>query len=70
MLAKGHDGPEFSAIDLDVEIVTDPGDEARAQAVLATAERNCIISRALSAPVHVTGKVTSSTSRMAADQRL
>ena len=55
---KGVDGPVFSAIDLDVQIVTDPGDEARVQAVLATAERNCIVARALSAPVHVSGRTS------------
>jgi organic hydroperoxide reductase OsmC/OhrA len=65
VLAKGREGPVFTSIDLDVEIVTDPGDEARAQAVLGTAERSCIVSRALSAPVHVTGKVTAASGRAA-----
>lgn len=65
VLAKGREGPVFASIDLEVELVTDPGDEARAQAVLATAERSCIVSRALSAPVHVTGKVTAASDRAA-----
>jgi organic hydroperoxide reductase OsmC/OhrA len=65
VLAKGHGGPVFTSIDLEVELVTDPGDEARAEAVLATAERSCIVSRALSAPVHVTGKVTAAPGRAA-----
>lgn len=58
VLAKGPSGPVFTSIDVEVDIVTDSGDEPRAEAVLATTERNCIISRALAAPVHVTGKVT------------
>ena len=65
VLAKGSAGPLFTAIELEIEIVTDPGDEARAQAVLGTAERHCIVSRALSAPVHVTGRVTASSGRAA-----
>jgi organic hydroperoxide reductase OsmC/OhrA len=65
VLAKGRGGPVFTSIDLAVELVTAPGDEARAQAVLATAERNCIVSRVLSAPVHVTSKVTAAPDRAA-----
>ena len=59
VLVKGREGPVFESIDLDVQMVTATGDEARAQAVLASAERHCIISRALSVPVHVTSNVTS-----------
>lgn len=62
-LAKGQGGPVFTAIDLEVELVTSPGDEARAQALLGTAERSCIVSRALSAPVHLTSKVTAAPDR-------
>jgi organic hydroperoxide reductase OsmC/OhrA len=39
-------------------MTTEPGDEARAQSVLATAERHCIISRTISSPVHVSSTVT------------
>lgn len=52
-LVKGQGGPVFSAIDVDVTLTTAPGDEARATELLEKAERNCIISRALQAPVHV-----------------
>ena len=65
VLAKGQGGPVFTSIELAVELVIDPGDEARAQAVLGTAERSCIISRALSAPVHVTSKITAAPDRAA-----
>jgi organic hydroperoxide reductase OsmC/OhrA len=65
VLAKTREGPVFTAIDLEIEITTESGDEARAQAVLTAAERDCIVSRALSAPVHVVGKVTSSPNRVA-----
>jgi organic hydroperoxide reductase OsmC/OhrA len=65
VLAKGREGPVFTNIDLEVELVVDPGDEERTQALLATAERSCIISRALSAPVHVTSKVTAAQGRAA-----
>lgn len=65
VLAKGRGGPVFTSIDLEVELVTDPGDEARAQAVLAAAERSCIVSRALAAPVHVTSNVTAAPGRAA-----
>jgi organic hydroperoxide reductase OsmC/OhrA len=60
VLAKARPGPVFTSIDIEVEITTDSGAEARAAEVLAAAERDCIISRALSAPVHVTAKVTPS----------
>jgi organic hydroperoxide reductase OsmC/OhrA len=65
VLAKGRSGPAFTSIDVEVDITTTAGDEARAEAVLAAAERDCIISRALSAPVHVTGKATASSNRAA-----
>lgn len=51
-------GPMFERIELAVEITTEAGDEARAQSLIASAERHCIISRALSPPVHVTSTVT------------
>jgi organic hydroperoxide reductase OsmC/OhrA len=65
VLAKGRTGPTFTAIELAVDILTDPGDEARAEAVLAVAERNCIISQTLTAPVHVTGTVKAAAERAA-----
>lgn len=65
VLAKGAGGPVFTSIDLDIAIVTDAGDEARAQSVLSSAERNCIISRALNVPVHVTGRVIAPPDRAA-----
>jgi organic hydroperoxide reductase OsmC/OhrA len=65
VLAKGREGPVFTSIELGVELATDPGDEARAQAVLATAERSCIVSRALSAPVHLTSTVVAASARAA-----
>ena len=57
VLVKGREGPVFESIELAVEIATEAGDEARAQSLLASAERHCIISRALAAPVHVTSTV-------------
>ena len=64
-LAKAQSGPVFTSIDVEIGIVTDSGNEARAEEVLAITEHNCIISRALSAPVHVTGNVTASPTRAA-----
>lgn len=58
VLVKGPQGPVFESIELAVEMMTAAGDEARAQSVLASAERHCIISRAISAPVHVSSTVT------------
>lgn len=58
VLAKSSQGPVFTSIDLEIEIATDPGEEVRLQSVIAASERDCIIARALSAPVHVTAKVT------------
>jgi len=58
VLAKSARGPIFTSIDLEIEIATDPGEEAQLQTVIAAAERDCIVSRSLSAPVKVTAKVT------------
>ena len=58
MLVKGREGPIFDRIDLDVAVETDPGDEERARDLLVKAERQCIITRALHAPVHLTATVT------------
>ena len=57
LLARSKEGPVFQVIELVVDVATD--DEARARAVVATAERQCIISRALVAPVRVTARVRS-----------
>lgn len=58
VLVKGREGPVFESIELAVELTTEAGDEARAKSLIASAERHCIISRALSAPVHLTTTVT------------
>lgn len=58
VLVKGPEGPVFEHIELAVAMVTAAGDEARAQSVLASAERHCIISRAITAPVRVSSTVT------------
>ncbi len=52
-LVKTPDGPRFSVLDLTVELATAPGDEALAEQTLRTAERACIVSRALAVPVHL-----------------
>lgn len=65
VLDKSPGGPVFTAIDIDVEIVTELGDEARARGILATAERDCIVSRSLVAPVRCSGRVTAAPSRAA-----
>lgn len=58
VLDKSPQGPAFTSIELAVELVVPPGSEARARAVLERAERDCIISRALKAPVTVQLTVT------------
>jgi organic hydroperoxide reductase OsmC/OhrA/CheY-like chemotaxis protein len=65
VLDKRPGGPVFTAIDIDVDIMTELGDEARAQEILATAERDCIVSRSLVAPVRCTGRITAAPSRAA-----
>lgn len=65
VLVKGREGPVFESIELDIELVTDAGHEERTRDLLATAERHCIISRALSAPVHVTARVVARPARAA-----
>jgi organic hydroperoxide reductase OsmC/OhrA len=59
ILDKGPAGPVFTAIRIAVEITTDPGDEARVEALVHTAERHCIVSNALKAPTEVTVAVQS-----------
>ena len=58
VLDKGRDGAVFTVIELEVELVTEAREEERARTILATAERNCIISRALAAPVKVIARIT------------
>jgi organic hydroperoxide reductase OsmC/OhrA len=65
VLAKSSQGPVFTSIDVEIEVTTDAGDEVRLQTVIGAAERDCIISRALSAPVHVTSKITVAPDRAA-----
>jgi organic hydroperoxide reductase OsmC/OhrA len=49
-----HDGRfGFVAIELDVDLETEPGREADARRAAESAERNCLVSAALDAPVHV-----------------
>lgn len=57
-LVKAAGGPVFSSIDLTVAIETEPGQEARVAEVLGEAERACIVSRALTVPVHARASVT------------
>ncbi len=51
VLDKGTPVPRFTSITLAIDLVVAPDDEARARALLATAERRCIISNALNVPV-------------------
>lgn len=53
-LVKGRQGPEFSSIHVHVDLEVDAGNEERAKAILERAERDCIISRAVKAPVELT----------------
>lgn len=57
LLAKSKEGPVFQVIEIVVDIAAD--DEDRARALVAMAERQCIIARALVAPVRVTARITS-----------
>ena len=43
----------FTTIDLAIELMVDPGQELAAEQLLRTAERACIVARALAVPVHV-----------------
>lgn len=51
VLQKASGGPAFSAVQLKVSVQVPVEDESRARALLETAERNCIITRAIKAPV-------------------
>ncbi len=57
--SPGSSVPVFTAIELNVYVVVDAGDVARARALLEKAENNCIISHALRIPVKVVATVSS-----------
>jgi organic hydroperoxide reductase OsmC/OhrA len=57
MLDRTSEGPAFSVIRMEVELVTAIGDESRAEAVLRNAEKRCIIGRALKAPIELAVRV-------------
>ncbi len=57
VLDKGPTGPAFRGIDLRVTIDVAAGDEERCRRLVASAERHCIISHALSCPVRVEASV-------------
>jgi organic hydroperoxide reductase OsmC/OhrA len=48
-----HGPYEFTVIEVDARIETEPGFEEAAQAAAALAEEQCVVSRALETPVHV-----------------
>jgi organic hydroperoxide reductase OsmC/OhrA len=64
-LIKGPGGPVFSSIDLSVVLTCDLADAERAEQVLRTAERDCIISRALAVPVNLSVTSVSTPVRVA-----
>lgn len=53
-LVKGRMGPEFSSIHVHVDLEVDAGNEERAKTLLERAERDCIITRTVKAPVELT----------------
>ncbi len=53
VLDKGPTGPVFTSITLAIEMTVDAADIERAGRILATAEKNCIISNALRVAVTV-----------------
>jgi organic hydroperoxide reductase OsmC/OhrA len=57
VLEKSPDGPAFTSVRLEVQLKVSPGEEARARRLLETAERHCIISRAIKAPVELEASV-------------
>ncbi|MDP2343555.1 MAG: OsmC family protein [Deltaproteobacteria bacterium] len=54
VLEKSRTGPVFTTIRLHVDLAVDAGEEARAEETLRRAERDCIISNALKAPIELT----------------
>lgn len=59
VLDKGPTGPIFTSITLSVEMAVAAADVERAQRVLATAEKHCIISNALRVAVTVVPTIRS-----------
>ncbi len=53
VLEKAASGPRVSEITIHVSFAVDEGREEDARRVLATSERQCIISRALTCPVNI-----------------
>lgn len=58
VLEKSRTGPIFTVIRLHVDVNVNTGEEARAEEVLRRAERDCIISAAIKAPIELTMTVT------------
>jgi osmotically inducible protein OsmC len=56
-LVKGSGGPVFTSIELAVTLQVATTDAPRAEQILRKAEANCIISRALAVPVHLSVQV-------------
>lgn len=57
VLDKGPTGPAFTAIELTVELTVAAADEARARELIVTAEKHCIISNSLKAPVTIAATI-------------
>lgn len=49
--------PVFTSIRFTVEVETAPGEEARTKELLETADKHCIVSRALAVPVELSANV-------------
>jgi len=56
-LDKGAHGPEFTSIQIELEIATTQGHDARVRDLVRTVERSCIISRALKPQVAISADV-------------
>jgi organic hydroperoxide reductase OsmC/OhrA len=59
VLDRAAGGPAFTSIDLSVDLMVEAGEEARARALLGSAEKHCIISHALCVPVNLSATVWS-----------
>ena len=69
-LDRGPSGPAFNSIVLTVELAVAPGEVERAQQLLTSAERHCIIANALRAPVTLEGRVRAWPEPSAAEPRV
>jgi organic hydroperoxide reductase OsmC/OhrA len=58
ILDRGSPVPAFTAIELNVHVRVDAGEEQRARTLLAKAEQACIISHALNVPVKLDATAT------------